>query len=488
MDALAGSQISNTDKSNGSASRVSRALADLPGPKPLPLIGNGHQIDSMQFHLSLENWAREFGSAYRIHLGGKQIMVLSDGAVIRELLRDRPDAVRRSSRSAKALIEVGTSGLFTAEGEEWRKQRKLIMRTLTPEVIRNFFPTMTFMTERLLTHWQAALAAGRPVNLLRDLRAYTLDVTVGLAMGQDINTLQQPHNPLQRDIEQLFGRVARRLTSPFPYWRYFKLPVDRAADACSERIASAVTGFIARTREVIDQHPERRRKPTNMLEALLVARDEPDSEFTDAHVIGNAITMVFAGEDTSSSTMAWLLNFIAGDPRVAANIAAETDVVLGSSKVLGDYAALDRFSYIEAVSNEAMRIKPVVPLMPLEVNHDIVVEGIPLPQGTTIFALLRHAGQDAIDFPQPDVFLPERWQAAQDTSGNSDPMRKLFPFGAGPRFCPGRFLGMAEIKMVVSMIARNFVLGVDTASPPVRELFTFTMTPSSLPVVLTART
>lgn len=97
MDALAGSQISNTDKSNGGTSSVSRALADLPGPKPLPLIGNGHQIDSMQFHLSLENWAREFGAAYKIHLGGKQIMVLSDSVVIRELLRDRPDAVRRKS-------------------------------------------------------------------------------------------------------------------------------------------------------------------------------------------------------------------------------------------------------------------------------------------------------------------------------------------------------------------------------------------------------
>jgi hypothetical protein len=81
----------------------------------------------------------------------------------------------------------------------------------------------------------------------RDLKAYTLDVTIGLAMGQDINTLELEEHPLQRDIEFLFRLVARRLTSPFTYWRVpvLKRAQDREADAASARIQQAIFGFIA---------------------------------------------------------------------------------------------------------------------------------------------------------------------------------------------------------------------------------------------------
>ncbi|CAN5167803.1 cytochrome P450 [soil metagenome] len=478
---------SSADQSIAKPRGPVRTVADLPGPKPLPLLGNAHQIDSAQFHLQLENWSKQYGAAYKIHLGSKQIVVLSDVNVIGGLLRDRPDAFRRASRTIRILAEVGTAGLFTAEGEEWRKQRKLVMRALTPEVIRNFFPTMSMMTERLLVRWHDALAAGRTVDILRDLKAYTLDVTIGLAMGQDINTLEHDNNPLQRDIEQLFHRVGRRVTSPIAYWRYFKLPVDRAAEASSKRIGETVREFVEQARKRLAEHPECRQKPGNMLEALVVARDETGSEFTDAHVIGNAVTMVFAGEDTTSNTIAWMLDFIARDPRAAACLAREADEVLGADKVLADYASLDRFRYTEAATDEAMRLKPVASLVTFESNRELMVGDLQVASNTVLIGLLRPAGQNEAAFPQAEIFRPERWLAGEATPANDNPGRKLFPFGGGPRFCPGRFLAMAEIKMVVSMLVRNFELSIDPAAPPVKELYTFTITPSALPVILKAR-
>jgi cytochrome P450 len=464
-----------------------RRLADLPCPKGLPLVGNLLQIDSMQFHATLEQWARELGPMYRFQAGPRHLMVVSDPAIIGTLLRDRPDAMRRTFRSARAFEELGTTGVFNAEGEDWKRQRRLVMRALTPEVIRNFFPTLVALTERLLRRWQAAVAAGgtriSPIDLLRDLKAWTLDVTIALAMGQDINTLEHDANPLQGDIERIFNRVARRLTSPVSYWRYFRLPVDRAADAASARIQDAVTGFVAETRKRIGANPALRAKPTNLLEAFVAARDEPGSEFTDAHVIGNAVTMVFAGEDTTSNTIAWLMNFVARDADVAARIAAEARAVLGPDPVLQEFAALDRFAYLDACVDEAMRIKPVAPFLGLETNRQVVIGDVLLEPRTPVLVITRHAGMNAEDFPEPDVFRPERW-LGEKRPASDDPARKLFPFGGGPRFCPGRYLALAEIKMVMSMAARNFTLALDRDAAPVRELFTFTMTPSALPVSL----
>ena len=401
-------------------------------------------------------------------------------------MRDRPDALRRSSRSARAFEELGTTGVFSAEGEDWKRQRKLVMRALTPEVIRNFFPTLNRLTTRLLRHWQAAAAAGRPVDVLRDLKAWTLDVTIAIAMGQDINTLEHPDNPLQKDIELIFNRVARRLTSPLPYWRYFKLPVDHAADAASARIEQSVTGFIAQTRKRLEANPGLRAKPANLLEAFVAARDEPDSGFTDTHVLGNAVTMVFAGEDTTSNTIAWLMNFIARDAEAAGRLAAESDAVLEGNEVLEAFGSLDRFDYIDAAVDEAMRLKPVAPFLGLETNRRMVIGDVLLEAHTPVMVITRHAGTNPADFPEPDAFRPERWLGKKHATSD-DPARKLFPFGGGPRFCPGRYLALAEIKMVMSMTARNFTLVLDKDAAPVRELFTFTMTPSALPVHLLPR-
>lgn len=463
-----------------------RRLADLPAPKGWPWVGNLFQIDQAQFHVTLETWARELGPMYRFQAGPRQLMVVSDPAIIGTLLRDRPDAFRRTFRSARAFQELGTTGVFNAEGEDWKRQRRLVMRALTPEVIRNFFPTLVMLTERLMRRWQAAAAAGRPVNVLRDLKAWTLDVTIAVAMGQDINTLEHDANPLQSDIERIFLRVARRLTSPVSYWRYFKLPVDHAADAASARIQAAVTGFVAETRKRMEADPALRAKPTNLLEAFVAARDEPGSEFTDTHVIGNAVTMVFAGEDTTSNTIAWLMNFVARDEAVAARIAAESEAALGAEPVLRAFGSLERFAYLDAAVDEAMRIKPVAPFLGLETNRPVVVGDVLVEPRTPVLVITRHAGMDAADFPDPEAFRPERWLGEKRPAAD-DPARKLFPFGGGPRFCPGRYLALAEIKMAMSMATRNFRLVLDRDAPPVEELFTFTMTPSALPVNLVPR-
>jgi cytochrome P450 len=464
-------------------------IADLPGPRGRPVIGNVANIRARPFHQVLEDWGREFGPLYRFRLMRRQFIVSADRDVIATLLRDRPDVIKRSSRTAEMLEEVGTRGLFTAEGEEWRRQRKLVMRALTPEVIHNFFPTLTALTERLRLRWHHAISAGRPVDVVRDLKAYTLDVTIGLAMGQDVNTLEVEDNPLQRDIEFLFNRVAQRLTSPVAYWRValFKRAADHEAEAASARVRKAIFGFIAEARRKMEQNPALRIKPTNMLEALIAARDEEGSGFTDEAVVGNAITMVFAGEDTTSNTSAWLIDFLARHQAAADAMAAETDAVLGDARVLGDYHLLEKMHYIEAATREAMRLKPVAPIMAAEPTRDIVIGDLAVPKGTVIFLLLRQSAERGTELLRPEAFQPERWMQGASESGD-DPARKLMPFGAGPRFCPGRYLAMAEIKMAMSMLVKNFVVEHVDGAPPAIETFTFTMTPSALPVRLRART
>lgn len=466
-----------------------RKLADLPGPKGVPVLGNASQVDVMHFHRTLEDWAREYGPLYRFSLMQRTFVAASSHDVVAGMLRERPELVRRWGRLSDIVDEATVPGVFTAEGVEWRRQRKLVMHALTPEVVHRFFPALSAMTARLLARWRRQLAAGATVDMLRDLKAYTLDVTIALAMGQDINALEHEDNPLQRDIEFLFERIARRLISPFAYWRVFKLPADRKAVAASARIRRAVAGFIADARTRMDASPGLRARPGNLLEAMVCARDEPDSGFDDTAVIGNAMTLVFAGEDTTSNSVAWLLNLLAQHPPQAEALAAEADGVLAGAEVLDDYRLLEHLPRLDAAVRESMRLKPVAPLIALEPNVDLVLGDVLVPAGTAVYLLMRQAAERGGGLEQPQAFRPERWLDdghALRESG-ADPARRLFPFGGGPRFCPGRYLAMVEIKMLMTMVMRHFSIERIAGAPEVEERFAFTMTPGALPLLLRER-
>lgn len=463
-----------------------RAWRDLPGPRALPFIGNLHQVDKSAFHRSLEEGVQAWGPLYRFKFGRTPALVIADPALMLPLLRDRPEALRRSSRLSRLLDGAnGAGGVFTAEGDAWRAQRKLVTRALTPEVIRKFHPTLHQLVSRLAGRWRRAAAAGSPSDLARDLKALTLDVTVALAMGEDLDTLEHDDNPLQRDIHLLFSRVGARLRSPVDYWNWFKLRADREADAATGRVRAAMQDLIAKARAQLQADPELRERPANLLQSMLVARDAPDSGVTDEAVIGNALTMVFAGEDTTSSTLAWLLLLLAREPAVARQLADECDQVMGEQAVLADGAALDRLSYTEAAVHETLRLKPAAPVLAVETPVERDVAGVRLPAGTRMFMLSRLAATDASRFPEPLRFDPGRWVGRTDPT--SEPNRRMLPFGGGPRFCPGRYLALVEAKMITSMVARNFTLEALPGIDEVREVFTFTMNPSAVPVRLHAR-
>jgi cytochrome P450 len=448
----------------------------LPGPSGLPLVGNVG-IGTAHFHQQLEQWAREFGPIYRMRLMDRRIVVTSRRADIAQILHDRPGQWRRSRRLASVLEEAAAVGVFSAEGEEWRRQRKLVMHALTPEVINRFHPKLSAMTERLHRRWLAAAEAGQPQRLLRDLKAFALDVAIGMAMGQDQDMLQHEDNPLQRDIEFVFTQVARRLVSPIPYWRSFRLPADHATDAAGLRIRAAVDGFVADGRARMAADPALRDKPANLLEAMLAAADIPGSGISDDMVRANAITMVFAGEDTTANTIAWLLYLLSRNPQAAALLAAEADAV----------SSIEQMPYLDACVQEAMRLKPVAPILGAEAVQQAALDGVQVPAGTVIFMLLRHSFEREVPLADGAEFRPERWLDPAMKEKFDDPARKMVPFGGGPRFCPGRYLAMSEIRMLMAMLARGFVIEALPDAPPVEEVFTFTMTPSALPVLLRPR-
>jgi cytochrome P450 len=354
-----------------------RQVADLPGPGRLPLIGNAHQLRPDRLHQSAEAWADRYGPVYRFDLGRRRVVVISDVDVVNDALRDRPDGFRRWREILEITEEIGQVGVFSAEGDDWRRMRRLVVTALNSNHLQRYFEVVTTCTGRLHRRLQQAALEGRPFEIGTALSAFAVDVTSALAFGHDLNTLERGDDALQEHLHRVFHMTNRRIFLPVRYWRYFKLPADRALDRSMVEIEKAVMTFIEETRERVAAHPELREEPRNFLESMVAAEE---GTFSDEDIIGNVFTLLLAGEDTTSHSMAWTIWSMARRPEIQARWAEEASQVLGEQPYATEYETVDDFRYGEAVLRESMRLTPVVPVTGLEPLADTEIEGCPHPR------------------------------------------------------------------------------------------------------------
>jgi cytochrome P450 len=461
-------------------------MAQLPGPKGLPFLGNLLQIDLSRLHLILEEWAGTYGDIYRFQLAGKPVVVISNTEWIQNILRDRPQTYRRMSSMERIARELKTHGVFTAEGEQWRRQRQLIAQAFKPENLRHFFPSLRLIIERLHNRWRRLACSGEAVDVDKDWMRFTVDVTTLFAFGFDINLLENESDDFQRHLENQLPAFNRRANAPFPYWHYVKLPGDRAMEKSLAAIKVTINEFVRQARHRLELQPELAAQPANFLETLLVTQSEDGMSLSDDEIQGNIMNVLLAGEDTTAHTLSWLLYLISQCPEIQRKMQREADAVLGAETLPVDLLAIEKFTYIEAVAQETLRLKSVTPMLYLEPNCDVQLGGIRIPKGTFLILLTRYGALQEENFTDALRFNPERW-LDPNRSGCVHNRNAFLPFGSGPRFCPGRSLAMLEIKTALSMVFRNFSVALDETGHPVREVFSFTMRPDHLKVRLIER-
>lgn len=461
---------------------MARRFEQLPGPPGLPLLGNALQVRPSSLHRTLEQWADRYDCPYRFRLGNQRGMVINQPELINEALHDRPQRFRRFAALEAMAEELGIHGLFSSEGQNWQRHRRAWMQALSVHHVKPFFHQLGEITTRLQRRWERAADEGAIIDIQADLMRYTVDVTTLFAFGTAANTLEQGDGAIQQHLSQVFASLNRRLAAPFPYWRWFKLPADRRLDRAMVEVREFADQAIAAARQRIVDDPTLAEQPSNLLEGLIVARDEDGSTFSDEEIIGNALTALLAGEDTTANTLAWMIHFLSLSPQQQTDLQQAVDAALGEAPMWRDLDAAGSLKSIDDFMSETLRLKPVAPMIFLCAVEDTVIGDVAIQRGTNLILALRHATRYPGEFTEPQTFDPQRWQSSKRPFA----LRPPNPFGGGPRMCPGRSLAQMEIKSVISMLLRNFdVEAVDAAA--VQEWLSFTLMPRNLKVRLRPR-
>jgi cytochrome P450 len=165
----------------------------------------------------------------------------------------------------------------------------------------------------------------------------------------------------------------------------------------------------------------------------------------------------------------------------------EADQVLGENHLMNHYADHDALVYTEAVIHETLRIKSVAPVLLLEPLEDIEMEDYHFGRGAKIIVLTRAGALSPEYFSDSEQFNPDRWLSTSNSKCPVHNLTAFMPFGAGPRMCPGKHLALLEMKLVLSMMAKNFSIELVHPEVQIQENLAFTMMPDKFNIRLVRR-
>ncbi|RDI60715.1 cytochrome P450 [Microvirga subterranea] len=452
-----------------------RPPAPKPRTEPLGMIAFLREVRRNPLATWMEDHFEEMVLAGDGALG--RLTVVNDPAIIRHILVDNAANYRKDDLQIRILAPGLGRGLVTAEGEEWRLQRRTIAPLFTPRNVATFFPPMAEAAQRLVRRWLRR-PDGRVVDVALDMTRVTLDVlertifTTGVARDPDA---------LGRAITRYFegqGRVDPLDIFGFPAWiprigRLRSRPAVRFFEEMVHDLIDARKALIANGRPA----------PRDLLTLLLEAADpETGKGLTDVEVRANIVTFIGAGHETTANALSWSLYLLSQDERARARIEQEVDEVLDDGPV--EPGHLERLVYTRAVIDEAIRLYPPAPYMSRAAIADDQIGDLHIPAGSMVaispYVLHRHRKL----WEEPDAFRPERF--LPENRGRIDRFAYL-PFGAGPRVCIGASFSLQEAVIVLAAIVQSvrFELVEGHEVAPVQRI---TLRPSGgLPMRLTRR-
>jgi cytochrome P450 family 135 len=205
----------------------------------------------------------------------------------------------------------------------------------------------------------------------------------------------------------------------------------------------------------------------DILALLVAARDEHDEPLSDEELLDQIVTLLLAGHETTTTGLAWAFERLVRHPDVLGRLVAELET--------------EEESYLEAVVNETLRVRPVIDGVWRKLRAPAVVAGHRLPAGTLVFPAISLV-QTSAAFPAADEFRPERFL------DGSPPPYTFIPFGGGPRRCIGASFAILEMKAVLAAVLSRVELSAPDRRGEAPRVHHVTQVPArGARVVATAR-
>ena len=399
---------------------------------------------------------------------GRMRIYLTGPELIQEAFVRQADALTKSEQGRVLKPALGT-GLLTAEGADWRWQRRTLSPGFAHTRLQSLVPAMIAAAEAA----RDALLALPPdsvVDIGRETTRVTLrivgDTMLACANGLDAGRIESGIAAFLKPAPWVIAFTIAGAPEWTPY------PGRRRSAAAAREMRDEVTRTVAARR--IEGGAEGQ---DDLLALLLAARD-PDGgrALTNEEITDNVVTFVTAGHETTAVALIWALHLLSLHPDVAGRVRAEIAAVAGNAPLAVEHVA--QLAYTHQVVNETLRLYPSVPITSRTTSKTVELGGVTIPAGSVIilpiYAVHHHRGL----WDQPEAFDPARFEADRAKARHR---YAFMPFGVGPRICIGSAFAMLEAVTILAVLVR--ALDFAAAGPAPTPMARLTLRPKT-PVML----
>lgn len=439
--------------------RMKRLTANMPRPKHYPIIGCALEFGNASNDI-LECLLRfaSLGPVVTAWLGTEVYVIISGVDEIQKILTN--NRLLKKASIYDYLHPWLGPGLLTSDGDEWRRQRKIITPAFHFKILEQFVDMFSLNLSILIDKLKQE-AGNNGFDIYNHIVLSTLDIITETSMGTRINAQLKKENSFVHAIHEVTMIILQRSLKP---WLHSDFIFNISPDGKKfNRQVDVIHKFIG---EVIDKKRKEKAETNNenvKIEESSVLGEKKKSAFLDLLIeynmsdeeIKNQVnTFMFAGHDTTTSAISFTIYCLMKNPEVQEKVYKEQQEILGDSQNSATFQDLKNMKYLECVINETQRLYPSVPYIGRTMTEDFqLTSEYTIPEGCSINIFLYKLHRDPNLFPNPDVFDPDRF--LPENSQTRHPFA-FCPFSAGPRNCMGQKFAMLELKAVLSAVIRKF--------------------------------
>ncbi len=417
-----------------------------PGPKGVPVFGNGRQYarDPFEFIAACE---AAYGDVVHLELGPRETYMLTNPRDVERVLVSEWAKFRKPDLD-DAIDDLLGDGLLLSEGETWQHQRELANPAFHARRIAGLGEVMVGHAADTVADWNA----GDRIDVQLEMARLTVKIIVSAMFGTDITDEQVRR--VQENLEPLGQRFEPSpIRAVVPDWA--PTAENRKFDAAVAALEEVLDDILARRRGTAHDQPDPagdatgRDVPMDLLSILLRANERGDQ--SDRQLRDELMTMLLAGHDTTALTLTYTYYLLSEHPQVRERVHAEIDEIDGRPTAT-DVRGLD---YLDRVLSEAMRLYPPVYTVFREPKTDVRIAGYRIPADSILMLPQWGVHRSERWYDDPLTFDPDRWEPARRADR---PRFAYFPFGGGPRHCIGKQLSLLEAKLILATVGSEYTL------------------------------
>ncbi|XP_076930455.1 cholesterol 22-monohydroxylase CYP90B51-like [Bidens hawaiensis] len=387
----------------------------------------------------MEQHISRYGKIYKSNLFGEPTIVSADPGLNKYILQNEGRLFECSyPRSIGGIL--GKWSMLVLVGDMHRDMRQISLNFLTnarlkTQLVKEVEKSILWV----LDSWQE----NSPFSAQDEAKKFTFNL-----MAKHIMSLEAGEPETEQLKKEYVTFMKGVVSAPlnFPGTAYRKALKSR----------STILKFIeGKMKERINQSDKENRLEDDLLGWVLT-----NSNLTKEQILDLVLSLLFAGHETSSVSIALAVYFLEACPTAVHQLREEHEEIVKAKKVSGEkdltWDDYKKMEFTQCVINETLRFGNVVRFLHRKAIKDVQYKGYDIPCGWKVLPVIAAVHLDPIHFDQPHLFDPWRWQNKSIASATGATANNFMPFGGGTRLCTGSELAKLEMAIFIHHLVLKY--------------------------------